>query len=76
MSLAVRISANEAWLAQIFSAAQAGSGGVVRRKIRDVERRIGRRALELAVRQKGWHLLECGGQFVIVCSREQLRVLV
>mgnify|MGYP006336967013 len=76
MSIVQTITANDIWLGQIFASEAAKSGGVVRRSIADVERKVGRRALELAVRQRGWHLIECGGQFVIVCSREQVRIIV
>ena len=76
MSIVQTITANDIWLGQIFAPEAAKSGGVVRRSIADVERKVGRRALELAVKQRGWHLIECGGQFVIVCSREQVRIIV
>jgi hypothetical protein len=76
MSFDQTITGNDIWLNQIFASEAAKSGGVVRRNIEDVERKVGRRAVELAVRQRGWHLIECGGQFVIVCSREQVRIIV
>jgi hypothetical protein len=63
------------WLAQIFRAKTAASGGVIRRSIRDVEREIGRDALELEVRRRGFHLLECGQHFVIVCSPAPIRIV-
>lgn len=65
----------ERWLRQIFLSQSARDGGVVRRKVADVERRVGREALELEVRRRGYHLVECGGQFVIVCSRGALRIV-
>ncbi|MCR9152131.1 MAG: hypothetical protein NXH83_18350 [Rhodobacteraceae bacterium] len=46
----------------------------MRRSLRDVEREIGREALELEVRRRGFHLIEVGGQFVIICCRDQMRV--
>ena len=63
------------WLDQIFRAKAAMRGGVLRRKVRDVEREIGRDALELEVRRRGFHLLECGDDFVIICSAAPIRVL-
>jgi len=63
------------WLEQIFRAKPAATGGVIRRKIRDVEREIGRDALELAVRRRGFHLLECGADFVIVCNAAPIRIV-
>jgi hypothetical protein len=39
------------------------NGGVVRRKFADVEAGVGRDALELAVRRRGFHLIECDRDF-------------
>jgi hypothetical protein len=63
------------WLDQIFRAKAAQTGGIVRRKIRDVEREVGREALELAVRRRGFHLIECDRDFVIICSGAPMRVI-
>ncbi len=65
----------ELWLAQIFSSQAAQSGGVVRRRASEVERRIGRAQLELEVRRRGFHMFECAGQFVIVCTRGDVRLI-
>lgn len=75
MTYAPMLSSNEVWLNQIFAAQSAGRGGVVRRKVADVERKIGRKRLELEVRRRGFHLIECGTQFVIICDPRDLRVL-
>ncbi len=72
MNQHVRIVENEIWLAQIFSALSVRKGGVVRRKIFDVERKVGRKALELEVRRRGFHLFECGKQFVIFCDKNDV----
>lgn len=69
-------SENEPWLAQIFGAKAARSGGVVRRAVRDVEREIGRDRLKAAVAERGFHMIECGGQFVIICRSADLVVHV
>lgn len=63
------------WLDQVFRAKSAKTGGIVRRKVRDAEREIGRDALELAVRRRGFHMIECGPDFVIFCNSEPLRVI-
>ncbi len=75
MSFARSPTSNELWLAQVFAAKSVGEAGVVRRKVADVERKIGRRTLELEVRRRGFHMVECGGQFVIVCSRAAFNVI-
>lgn len=66
---------NEIWLNQIFAAKSVHFGGVVRRKIVDVERKIGRNRLENEVRRRGFHLIECGSQYVIICDRSLLTVI-
>ncbi|MDF1873068.1 N-(5'-phosphoribosyl)anthranilate isomerase [Vannielia sp.] len=76
MSFLSPLSANDQWLSQIFSAKSAISGGVVRRRVDDVDRKIGRETLELEVRRRGFHMVEAGGQYIIICTRAPLRVLV
>lgn len=66
---------NPAWCASIFDARSAVSGGVVRRSVRDVEREIGREMLEYEVRRRGFHLIECGGQFIIICNPGLIKVI-
>ncbi len=66
---------NTAWLDQMFSSKAAGTNGVIRRAVPDVEREVGREALELEVRRRGFHLIECGGQFIVVCSGGAIQVL-
>ena len=64
------------WCAQIFGAKSVERGGIVRRSVRDVEREIGRGRLIAEVQARGFHLVECGGQFLIICNGGQLRVHV
>lgn len=66
---------DDLWLQQIFEAKSVRTGGVVRRKICDVERKVGRRALELEVRRRGFHLIEAGSQFIIICARGDIRLI-
>ncbi len=63
------------WLDQIFRAKSARTGGVVRRKIVDVEREVGRDALELEVRRRGFHMIECDRDYVILCSSAPMRII-
>ncbi|MFP4044002.1 MAG: hypothetical protein ACLFTP_05470 [Rhodosalinus sp.] len=48
---------------------------MLRRSVRDVEREIGREALVAEVRARGFHLIECGGQFIIICNSGHIRVI-
>lgn len=64
-----------AWLDLLFAAQAVAKGGVVRRSVRGVERDIGRDALVAAVRARGFHVVECGGQFIVICNTGHLRVV-
>lgn len=66
---------NPAWVNAVFGCQAAQSGGIVRRAVRDVDREIGRLAFEREVRRRGFHLIECGGQFIVICNPGQLRIL-
>jgi hypothetical protein len=75
MSLPFTLTANELWLAQIFAAKSAHRGGIVRRSVSDVERKVGRARFVNEVRKRGFHLLECDDQFLIICSDCRLKVI-
>lgn len=63
------------WITQIFSARAAAEGGIVRRKVADVERLIGRQRFVLEVHRRGFHAVENAGQFVIFCNRQPVTIL-
>lgn len=66
---------NVAWLAQVFSSRAAETGGIVRRKRRDVHREVGRDAFFAEVQHRGFHLLECGDQYIVICHSGHMRVI-
>jgi len=66
----------EYWLRQLFSSRAARDGGIVRRKVRDVERILGRDAFMREMQRRGFSVVENGGQFVIFCNRDDLRIVV
>ena len=63
----------ERWMTGVFSARSAATGGVVRRKVRDVERIVGREAFFEEMGRRGWTVVENAGQFVVFCNREPVR---
>lgn len=67
--------ASQMWLDQLFSSRAALTGGVVRRKARDVDRMIGRAPLEHEVRQRGFHMVRIADQYVILCNRGDLTLI-
>jgi len=66
----------EAWIAHVFSSKAARTGGVVRRSVAWVDREIGRDEFLFAVAQRGFRLLECGGQIVVICTRDRVKILL
>lgn len=64
------------WIIQIFSARAVTEGGIVRRKVRDVERLIGRERFLHEVRRRGYRVAENAGQFIVFCNRDPVRLLV
>ncbi|GAB1478144.1 hypothetical protein MASR2M74_06870 [Paracoccaceae bacterium] len=62
------------WIDAAFSSKAASEGGIIRRAVRDVEREVGRDAFLREVRRRGFHLIECGGQFIVICNEGQLRL--
>ena len=74
MTLPVTITP-DVWLRQLFSAQAARDVGVVRRKVRDVERILGRAAFERELRRRGYRAVESFGQFVIFCNRAPVRLI-
>lgn len=61
------------WISHLFSSHAAREGGVVRRKVRDVERFFGREQFLGEMRRRGFPVVENAGQFVIFCNREPIR---
>ena len=66
---------NAKWCDAIFTAKAIGKGGVIRRAVRDVEREIGRAAFEREIRGRGFHLVEVGGQFIVICNAGQIKLI-
>jgi hypothetical protein len=66
---------NPGWCNALFSAKALEKGGIVRRAVKDVHREIGREAFFLEVRRRGFHLIEVGGQYVVICNPGQMIVI-
>ena len=64
----------DSWIKQIFSAKAVERGAVVRRSVAIVEREVGRERLIREIDERGYHLIECGGQFVIICNGGRIRL--
>ncbi len=56
------------WIKRIFSASAAQHGGIVYRGVDQVRRWASLRELKAEVRARGFHLLQVGDLYVIVCQ--------
>ncbi len=70
-----RVVTPDRWIVQMFSARSVAEGGIIRRKVGDVERLIGRDRFLYEVRRRGFRAIENAGQFVIFCNRQPVHVL-
>ena len=66
----------DAWILHLFSSQAARSGGVIRRKIRDIDRYVGHEAFLGEMRRRGYPVVENAFQFVTFCNQEPIRRIV
>lgn len=64
------------WIEKIFSAKIAAEEGVVRRKKTTVQRYASKEDIVAAVKERRFHLIETGDQYVIVCNSGDIRIIV
>jgi hypothetical protein len=60
---------------RLFGSQAAISGAIIWRKVRDVERYIGREAFFAETKRRGFPVVENAGQFVIFCNNKPIRRL-
>ncbi len=65
----------EMFLASLFSSKAVQESAVIRRKVRDVERLVGRDAFVAELNRRGFRAVENAGQFIIFCNAEPIRPL-
>ncbi len=63
------------WLLQLFSARAVAEGGVVRRRIRDVDRMVGEARFLAELQRRGFRVARNAVQYVIFCNREPVELL-
>lgn len=76
MTFAIKPMTPEQWFRHLFDARAARDGGVVRRKVRDMERMVGRDVFEAELRRRGYSAVENAGQVVIFCNADPVRLTV
>ena len=62
----------EIWLHNVFAAAEVRKGGVLKRKVRDVERLCGRDLFLAEARRRGFQVLRNLQHFVIFCNSDPI----
>jgi hypothetical protein len=75
MDRILRQTTPEGWVAEVFGAKSVARGGVIRRDLRWIDREIGRERFIAEVRARGFHLIETGGQWIVICNTGFLRVI-
>ncbi|WP_333816028.1 N-(5'-phosphoribosyl)anthranilate isomerase [Tabrizicola sp.] len=66
----------ERWVTQMFSARTAAEGGIVRRRVADVERLVGRDRFIREIARRGFRAVENGGHFIVFCNAEPVKIVV
>lgn len=75
MTMQMRRLPPELWMQQVFDAKAARQGGVVRRKLADVEHNVGLDAFLAEIRRRGYHAVENAGQLVVFCNNAPINLL-
>jgi hypothetical protein len=63
------------WISEVFSAKYVARSGAIRRELRWIDRGIGRDRFIAELRARGFHLVETGGQWIVICNTGFLRVV-
>jgi hypothetical protein len=64
------------WISHLFSSQAARDSGVIRRKLWDVERFVGRDAFLAEMQRREFPVIENAGELIIFCNREPIRRVV
>jgi hypothetical protein len=72
MSQQVLPITSQEWMRQMFATKTAVDGGVIRRKVSDVERLVGREAYLSAMKKRGFRVVENAGHFLVFCNSDDV----
>jgi hypothetical protein len=73
--MARKIPTPQQWIAQWFRAKAVQNGGVIRRSVPDVKKYASVALLRAEVKRRKFHLILCGGQYIVLCNKGQIKVL-
>ena len=60
----------------MFESKTAKSGGVIRRKISNIQKYSSTQLLISYVRKRGFHIIQTGDQYVIFCNPGDIKIIV
>lgn len=63
---------SQEWMRQMLATKSALDGGVIRRKVSDVERLVGRDAFMASMKKRGFRVVENAGHFVVFCNSDDV----
>ncbi|MES2847109.1 MAG: N-(5'-phosphoribosyl)anthranilate isomerase [Pseudomonadota bacterium] len=75
MTLCIRTIDPQIWIDQILAAKAVARGGVIWRNIAWVDADVGRDRFVSEVRKRGYHLVQTGQQFVVICNTGPIHIL-
>ncbi|MGY3437099.1 MULTISPECIES: N-(5'-phosphoribosyl)anthranilate isomerase [unclassified Marinovum] len=64
------------WLHAVFAAQAVNRGGVIQRRMRDIERYAGLDRFREEVARRGFQLIENNGTYIVLCNAARARLLV
>ena len=64
------------WIQQVFSSKIAKRGGHVRRKVSTIDKYASRADLIAEVKRRGYHVVEMKDQWVVICNRGKVKIVV
>ncbi|MEO1778020.1 MAG: N-(5'-phosphoribosyl)anthranilate isomerase [Pseudomonadota bacterium] len=65
----------DGYLLDLFSSKAARTGGVIRRRSRDIDRLVGREVFIAELDRRGYRAVQNAGQIIIFCNTEPVRPL-
>ncbi|MFV0512704.1 MAG: N-(5'-phosphoribosyl)anthranilate isomerase [Jhaorihella sp.] len=72
MTAAIPPRTPQQWFSHLSTAKAARDGAVVRRKLRDMERMVGREVFLAENRRRGFAAVENAGQIIVFCNAERV----
>ena len=64
------------WVKQIFDSQIAKRGGIVRRKIKSIDKQSSRQELTAECGKLGYHIIEHGDQWLIFCDKAKVSLIL